>query len=114
MAVALGGGRSSSWKTGPGFPETFPGLVHTCLHTGMCTHMYTQMNMHTHTHMRTYAHVHIHTYAHVPTCAHLHIPLSQLELDKPQAAQVTEKTVDMSSGETVPGPPPSDPQLSWF
>ena len=122
-----------SWETGPGFPETFPGLVHsacTCAHTHTRTNMYTCVHtctstcmctrhartcaIHTCAHAYTYAHACTHARTHTHTHTHIHIPFSQLEPDKPQAAQVTDKTADMSSGETVPGVPPSDPQLSWF
>ena len=83
-----------------------------CIHA--CSHACAQDAHVLSTRVHMHAHMHMRAHTHTNTRAHTHIPFSQLEPDKRQAAQVTDKTADMSSGETVPGVPPSDPQLSWF
>lgn len=77
-------------------------------------HTYAHMRVHTWWFTRAHAYTYAHVGTHARTHAHIHIRFSQLEPDKPQAAQITEKIADMSSGEIVPGVPPSDPQLTWF
>ena len=89
-----------SWETGPGFPETFPGLVHsacTCAHTHTRTNMYTCVHtctstcmctrhartcaIHTCAHAYTYAHACTHARTHTHTHTHTHTyPFPNLNL----------------------------------